>query len=179
MKLEDREWAPFLIEDLFETFLNRKKQIQVPTGGLVNKKSLESGNTPRITVKATDNGIAGYYKDIYDKKNYRTFNNFISVSFLGNSFYHAYKASLDMKVHCLKIKDYDYNKYTGLFISCCIDNVIKNSSYGNQLSATDIVRKKVLLPVDVNGEIDYKFMEDYIKIVMRKKYEVYLDYINF
>ena len=44
---------------------------------------------------------------------------FISVSFLGTVFYHPYKASLDMKVHSLKLKSKELNEYIDTIRSRC------------------------------------------------------------
>ena len=171
MKLTDREWKEFKICDLF---VMEKDKKQVPTGAYINKDNLRKGKTPRITVTSTNNGIDNYWTSTH--KNYRCFDNFISVSFLGDSFYHKYRASLDMKVHCLKTKDIELNENIALFISSCLKNNTKNSSYGNQLSSTDLPLKSILLPINAKGKPDYQFMEDYIKEIMRTKRQEYINY---
>ena len=107
-KLDISDWQKFRISELFITEPSKNK-LQVPTGASIARKDLVDGDIPRITVTNFNNGIVGYYKNI-DSDNYRVFENFISVSFLGTIFYHPYKASLDMKVHCLKLKNKDLNK---------------------------------------------------------------------
>ncbi len=83
------------------------------------------GKTPRISATNTDNGILDYYKDI-DDKNYRVFENFISVSFLGTVFYHKCKASLDMKIHCLKLKNKELNREVAFYLTSIIRQALKN-----------------------------------------------------
>ena len=112
-KLDISDWQEFRISELFITEPSKNK-LQVPTGASIARKDLVDGDIPRITVTNFNNGIVGYYKNI-DSDNYRVFENFISVSFLGTIFYHPYKASLDMKVHCLKLKNKDLNKDIALF----------------------------------------------------------------
>lgn len=171
MKLTDREWKEFKIGDLF--ILDKNKR-QVPTGAYVHKDNLKAGYTPRITVTSMNNGVDNYWVSVH--KNYRCYQNFMSVSFLGNCFYHKYTASLDMKVHCLKLKNFELNENIALFILSCLKNNTKNSSYGNQLSSKDLPAKSVLLPVNMQNKPDYQFMEDYVKEIMHRKRQEYIDY---
>ena len=113
-KFDIQDWKEFKIEELFIT-LNSKSQTQVPTGASIPKRYLKEGTLPRISASNINNGILGYYEDIIDP-NYRTFENFISVSFLGTVFYHQYKASLDMKIHCLQLISRELNKDLAFFL---------------------------------------------------------------
>ena len=171
MKLTDRAWKEFKISDLFILDINKR---QVPTGAYVNKDNLKTGYTPRITVTSMNNGIDNYWESTH--KNYRCYKNFISVSFLGDCFYHKYTASLDMKVHCLQLKDFELNENIALFILSCLKNNTKSSSYGNQLSSKDLPSKSILLPVNIQNRPDYQFMEDYIKEIMHRKRRDYIAY---
>ena len=170
MQLSDREWKEFYIKDIFIT--ENKKQ--VPTGAYINKKDLIIGNVPRITVTSKNNGVDGYWTAT--DKNYRVFSNFISVSFLGTIFYHPYKASLDMKVHCLQLINRNLNLHLSIFLISEIRKSIENASYGNQLSSTDLPNKKIMLPIEEHGHPDYAFMEDYVKNQdnrKRREYSIY------
>lgn len=171
LSLNDRKWKEFFIKEIFITEINNRNQLQVPTGALVDKKYLSIGKEPRITVTSQNNGIYDFYTSQH--KNYRVQNNFISVSFLGTIFYHPYQASLDMKVHCLKLKDRELDKYLSLFLITEIKKSIEDSSYGNQLSSTDLPRKKIMLPVDETGNPDYLFMSNYAKQIEKNKRESY------
>lgn len=172
MLLTDREWKEFYIKEIFIT--KSKKKPQVPTGAYVHRNFLKKGNTPRITVTSQNNGIDGYWTS--NDKNYRVFENFISVSFLGTIFYHPYAASLDMKVHCLKLIGKTLNTYTSKFLISEIKKSIENASYGNQLSSTDFPNKKVMLPINDNSEPDYDFMEAFVKEQEQVKKQEYIAY---
>lgn len=174
LSLNDREWKVFSIKDIFIT--EKRKKIQVPTGAYVNKNALSIGKTPRITVTSFNNGVDGYYTSA--DKNYRTFDNFISVSFLGTIFYHPYKASIDMKVHCLKLINMELNKYISKFLITEIKQSISNASYGDQLSSTDMPNKLIMLPITDDGNPDYDFMEQYIKEREDKLKQKYIDFIG-
>lgn len=120
------------------------------------------GKTPRISATNTDNGILGYYKDI-DDKNYRVCENFISVSFLGTVFYHKCKASLDMKIHCLKLKNKELNRELAFYLTSIIRQTLKNTEYKDQISSTVLPDIKIKLPIDSRGTPDWNYMERYIE----------------
>lgn len=150
---------PFKISDIFVTNGN-----QVPTGAYIKKNELILGNTPRITVRDTNNGVDSYCES--NSINYRLYKNFISVSFLGSVFYHPYKASIDMKVHALMLKDKQLNKYLAEYFKVVIKANTQNFSYGNQLSSKDLPKLKIMLPVLDNGKPDYEYMENCIKEIL-------------
>ena len=134
-EIDIKQWHQFKISDIFETEIVGKK-LQVPTGSYIAKKDLVDGNIPRITVSGVNNGITGYYSDEIENADYRIFENFISVSFLGTVFYQKGQASLDMKVHCLKPKNVNLNNYIAWFLVSVIRKVITYSTYNDQLSST-------------------------------------------
>ncbi|HFN7475948.1 restriction endonuclease subunit S [Streptococcus pneumoniae] len=138
----------------------KRKSSQVPTGSSIPKRYLLNGKTPRISATNIDNGILGYYEDI-DDKNYRVFENFISVSFLGAVFYHKYKASLDMKIHCLKLKNKELNKEVAFYLTSIIRQALKNTEYKDQISSTVLPDIKIKLPIDSRGTPDWNYMERY------------------
>ncbi len=132
---------------------------------MLSNDELFDGVTPRISAKSDDNGILGYY-DTLQNSNARHFENFISVNFFGTEggiFYHPYKASVEMKVHTLKIPNHNYNSYTGAFIASALKQNLKSFDYGSQLSSTKLKKLnfKIQLPTR-NGEIDFEFMESFI-----------------
>jgi hypothetical protein len=161
-KIDTISWGSFKVSDIFETFVNGGK-LQVPTGATVEKKDLKEGKVPRITVTAYNNGIFGYYDCNISNKNYRVYNNFISVSFLGTVFYQPNNASLDMKVHCLKPLNTSLTERTGKFLVSVIRNSIMNSTYADQLSSTVLPNLEIKLPLDLSGQLNWLYMEKYIE----------------
>lgn len=161
-QIDTRQWKEFIIKDIFITE-KQGKNCQVPTGAYIEKKSLLDGNIPRITVMGTNNGICGYYANNIDDKNYRIYENFISVSFLGTVFYQKEQASLDMKVHCLKPINIELNEYTGLFLVTAIGKSLKTSTYSDQISSKVLAGLSIKLPVDETGNPDFSYMELYMK----------------
>jgi len=162
-KIDTSGWKEFRIKDLFET-QKKGNKLQVPTGASVPVQDLlEDGATPRITVTGSNNGIFGFYdycgKNIAD---YRVFNNFVSVSFLGTVFYQEGDATLDMKVHCLKPKGITLNKYTGRFLVGAIRASLRESTYSDQISSSILPEISIKLPATPDGAPDWAYMESYM-----------------
>ena len=166
-KIDTVNWKDFRVGDLFETIKNGK---QVPTGASIPKKELkENGSVPRITVSGVNNGIIGYYDyNGESSPNYRIYNNFVSVSFLGTVFYQESYATLDMKVHCLKPLNVSLNKYTGQFLVAAIKTSLKQSSYADQISSTVLPDLYIKLPATLTEQPDWMYMEYYMQQLENK-----------
>lgn len=166
--IDTKNWENFEIKDIFIT-LEEKKQLQVPTGSSVSKKDLVIGDIPRITVTNFNNGISGYYSIDENNKDYRVFENFISVSFLKTVFYHPYKASLDMKVHCLQLKDKKLrnNQFVNLFLVTALKASL-NGDYVDQISSKLLPNLLIKLPTTNFETPDWEYMENFIKLIQEK-----------
>ncbi len=165
LDLQDREWKSFRVEEVFS----------VSTGANLSKQHLKGGNIPRITATDNNNGVFDFYqKSVHN--NYREVSNFISVSFLGSVFYHPYTASLDMKIHAVKIPNTQLNRYIAEFLVFCFKRMAAIYSYGDQLSSKDLPKKKILLPINSQGKPDYEFMENYMKAKEEMLLKKYIDY---
>ncbi len=161
--LNDCIWTEFAVFEIFET-AQIMKRLQVPTGAMVEKKDLIEGKIPRITVTGINNGVYGYFEcKTKDNPNYRVYNNFISVSFLGTVFYQPGDASLDMKVHCLKPQNIALTENLGAFLVAVIKKSIQNSSYSDQLSSTVLPYLKLRLPTNRNKSILWDEIELYME----------------
>ncbi|MBZ1519451.1 restriction endonuclease subunit S [Leuconostoc mesenteroides] len=159
--IDTKNWNEFIVSDIFETNYRGK----VPTGAAITKKNLirdELNGIPRVTATEENNGIFDYYKFV-NIKNWREYRNFISVSFLGAVFYHKQKATLDMKIHCLRPLEYELNDNTGLFMVTIIKFALSEFDYGDQLSSTALTDLKIKLPVDRDKHIDWEFMDNFIE----------------
>ena len=162
--LNSVKWKIFKISDIFLTE-GKGDKIQVPTGCNVPKRDLkENGEIPRITVTDLNNGIYAYYDYIGIKPtDYRVYENFISVSFLGSIFYQENKASLDMKVHCLKLKEKELTLNLAMFLITCIKNSLQYSSYSDQISSKVLPTLEFMLPIKDDGTPNWEFMDNYFK----------------
>lgn len=165
--LREKAWGEFVIQDIFSIF----------TGASIPQKELTQGSTPRITASEHVNGVIGCFAKAAHK-NYRELTNFISISFLGGVFYHPYTASLDMKIHAIRIPNIELNRYIGLFLVAALRRSVCYATYGNQLSSSDLPKKKILLPMDSFGNPDYGYMESYMRLHEKKLLKMYVQIID-
>lgn len=138
---------------------------EINTGSLIDVFLLTKGEIARISARSDSNGIIGFY-NTDDIQQARHFENFISVNFFGADggvFYHPYKASVEMKVHTLKLKKREFNFAIGNFIACALKLSLYGFGYGRQLSSSKLKESdiKIQLPTD-KEEIDFDFMEKFI-----------------
>lgn len=166
LSLKNIQWGEFEIGKIFK----------VSTGNLLPKSVLRKGDFPRITATDNNNGVYDYYQKL-QHKNYREITNFISVSFLGSVFYHSYTASLDMKIHAVQIINKELNKYLAEFLVLCLKRTVSIFSYGDQLSSSDLPKKKILIPINSKGEPDYAFMEQFMRQKEQEKIDQFQNFI--
>ncbi len=135
---------------------------EIGTGSLVNIRDAKSGDIPRVSVQTTDNGILGYFDG--SLVNARYFENFISVNFFGVSYYHPYRASVEMKVHTLKLPNKSLTKSEGTFISAMINKAFDGKfNYSTQLSSSKLKNGNYTIQLPTkNGKIDFAFMESFV-----------------
>lgn len=74
--------------------------------------------------------------------------------------------SIDMKIHYLSLKNYDLNQYIGLFLIRCLKKSIVDPSYGNQISISDLRKKKIIIPICSDKKPNWEYMEQYIVNIM-------------
>lgn len=135
----------------------------IGTGSLLGKNELIAGNVLRISAKADNNGVLGNF-DTLNNANARHFENFISVNFFGDVFYHPYLASLEMKVHTLQLKNHTFTNKTGLYIAAVLRKFFTGKyGYGNQLSSSKLKEEnfQIQLP-HKDGKIAFDYMERWI-----------------
>ncbi|MFP6291511.1 restriction endonuclease subunit S [Helicobacter pylori] len=159
-------WQSFRLGDLFEIY----------TGSLLSQEDLAKGDIVRISVKSDNNGVYGHFDTLKNKKA-RHFENFISVNFFGNCFYHPYLASVEMKVHVLKLKNRTLTKRIGLFLANQLNKCFYGQfTYGTQLSSSKLKHNnfKIQLPLKPTAntqtleDIDFNFMHTLINALMKQ-----------
>ncbi len=159
-------WQHFRLGDLFEIY----------TGSLLSQEDLAKGDIVRISVKSDNNGVYGHFDTLKNKKA-RHFENFISVNFFGNCFYHPYLASVEMKVHVLKLKNRILTKRVGLFLANQLNKCFYGQfTYGTQLSSSKLKHNnfKIQLPLKPTAstqtleDVDFDFMCTLINALMKQ-----------
>lgn len=167
MKLSDREWKEFFLEDLFVVKAGKR---------LTNADKID-GKRPFVGATDNMNGVTGFV----DNTNNSLDKNVLGVNYNGAPcicFYHPYECIFTDDVKRLHLKKYEDNIYVFLFMKSIIMKQKNKYSYGYKFNERRMLRQLLLVPVDDNDEPDYRFMEDYMKELMiekRKQYQKYME----
>lgn len=158
MKLTDREWKAFRLEDIFEC----EKGVYLPTNTVID------GDVAYITARVGNNGLNRFIGNgILFKGNKITIEKIcLSAYYQPMNFYCSHDVSV--------IWNENLNEYNAHFIATMIMRNGNKYSYGRQAQLSVVKREYIMLPVNHDGEPDYDFMEQYIKELMLKKYAQYL-----
>lgn len=168
MKLNDREWGVFLIGDLFS--------VKRPPAR--NKDNYGVGDIPFVASGSVNNGVMKCCKPLEDEKLDEA--GCITVSPVdGSAFYQPYpflgRGGAGSSI--LMLYADNMNLYSGQFIAKMISNTCAcKYTYGHMGNKDGIKHERIMLPIDENNNPDYQFMEDYVKELMARKREQYLDY---
>lgn len=172
MKLSDREWKEFKVEDVFDVFNS------IPYHKKSLKADINNNNSiPYITRTNKNNGLENVVlKENYFKSNPK--NIIIFGAENATFFYQPFEHITGNKMY--GIRNENLNIYIGLFIQQVLNSSIKNCgfSYGQGLTGTREKRRSVMLPIlsNNNEEPDWQFMENYIKTKYNEKKEKYKKY---
>ncbi len=176
IELRDINWEQFQMKDIFEI-----------VDGYYNKKPpLEkNGEIPFLSATQYHNGISTFYskesiltwdkvgKKTNDQIDRRIFEgNCITVTnngSVGCAFFQENPFTCSHDVTPIYLKDVILNKYIALFLIPLIESSGKNYTYAKKWRPTRMRKSKILLPVDINGNPDWKFMEEYSKQTLRTK----------
>ena len=162
--LTDVEWKEIFIEEVAEIY----------SGKDIYEKERTIGDTPYITATANNNGI-GYF---IGNKNKTLESECISVNrngSVGYAFYHCYEALYGNDTR--KLEPFIKNKYTALFITHAITSQKDKYGYGYKMGTGRLKRQKIMLPVS-DGEINYEYMENFIKNIEKKHIKNVLKYLD-
>ena len=166
--LNDKQWAPFFLNEIFD----------VNPGVRLTNQNKKPGNNPFIGAVDNSNGVTGFVGNTNKSDD----SNVLGVNYNGApgiAFYHPYTALFSDDVKRLKLKDSAYNtKNVLLFMKAIIMKQRGKYSYGYKFNASRMNRQKLYVPVNDQGRPDYDYMEQYVKNLMIKKYQSYLDYVK-
>ena len=154
--LDEKEWKPIFISSMFELVRGREN----------NMAMLEDGDTPLISAKANNNGLKGF---VHNPKKIIagqciTLNN-DGDGGAGLAYYQPANMALDSHVTAL-VPLIDMSALHGFF------------GHGLSISNPRAKRLRIMLPVTDSGEPDYKYMEQYAKNMMLRKYQQYLTFLQ-
>ncbi|UUR83918.1 restriction endonuclease subunit S [Clostridium perfringens] len=157
--LEDVRMKEFAIEDVFDTIVTGKSK------GLNHLK--KGGSVPYLSATNRNNGVSEFIvvdspevEKMIQKGNCIAFIR-NGVGSIGYSIYKKedFIATSDISVGYNK----NLNKYVGTFITTVADRARDKYSFGYKRSPARLKKEILLLPVNEKDEIDWVFMEQYMK----------------
>ncbi len=160
-KINITGWKEFTI---YEVFGNPEK----PASRSFD--SYNDGNVPFVSSGNYNNGIKGFVEpkknEIVDK------GNCITVSAVdGSTFYQPVdflgRGGGGSSINILR--NDKLNKYSGLFMAAVIGKTMRKYKFADMCSAKYLVKEKIKLPVNEKNEVDYIYMENYIKAIEKSQ----------
>lgn len=160
-KLDTTTWGEFQIEDIF-------KDIRRPVNRKVNQYI--PGDVPFVSSGNYDNAVDSYCKPLNDEELEK--GNCISVSPVdGSTFYQPndFLGRGGGGSSIILLYDEQLNEYNGLFVSAIIRSYLsKKYAYGDMGNSTTIKKELIKLPSKSNGEPDWGYMENYIRVKIQE-----------
>lgn len=136
---------------------------------------MQSGEIPFIGASEMNNGVTAFTGSRNESADF----NVLGVNYngsVGYSFYHPYKAMFSDDVKRVKWLDSTKNnKYTLLFLSSAIKQQKGKFAYGYKFNVQRMKRQKILLPINSENEIDWAFMEEYMRHIESRTIMRYIE----
>lgn len=167
LKLDDVEWREFLFSEVFiDIFIAKSTDL--------NK--LQEGEICFVGRSSINNG---FQKLVNINKDKIINKNCITISMVGEpkAFYQPYNFTCSQNILVLR-NDEKLSKNNSLYLCSLINNYLisKAYGYGYPVGLGRVIRNKIMLPIDVNGEPNWQFMEDYIKQEMKEQSQKIVKY---
>lgn len=153
------EWDTFNITELFD--------MSLPKGDLQVKK-VDDGNVPLITPSNFNNGMLQRISKHSPSTLYAKGS--LTVDMFGNAYYQEEDFFVTAHGHVnVLLPKMTLNVYTGTFLASVI-RVMFFDKYGFDKMCTQKVLKTetIKLPITSTGDPDWQYMEDYMKLIMKK-----------
>lgn len=167
VKVEEKEWKATKLEDIFE----------IKPGVRLTSSSMHPGNRPFIGASDSNNGITNFVSNT----NKSLDKNVLGVNYNGSvveNFYHSYECIFSDDVKRFHLKKWNNNKFSLLFMKTLILQQKNKFLYAYKFNEKRMKSQNIILPTTPSGEPDYLYMENYIKEIMLRKYNEYLEFKN-
>ncbi|EAI8172410.1 methyltransferase [Campylobacter upsaliensis] len=155
LPLNIEKWGEFRLGDIFEcssTFSLVKSDLDEAYGG-------GGGNVPFISRTTFNNGCDGY---VEVEAKFITKGNCISIG--GEGIYAFYqKEDFATGTNICVLRNEKLNQYVALFVCAVLNHEIYRYSYGRARNLGRVENETIKLPINHKGELDFEFMENYIK----------------
>lgn len=127
-----------------------------------NKVSLVELGFPYVVRQSTNNGVKGFICE--DEKFLNDGNTISFGQDTATMFYQKSPYFTGDKIKILKPKDKRFNDRNALFFITLMCRAFRSFTWGNQSFSVETIKSQnILLPLSNDGEIDYAFMESFIR----------------
>lgn len=165
--LKEKRWDAVRLVDIFDT---------VSRGKRLKKADHVEGDTPYVSSTAFNNGNDGTCGNDTDVRVFENCLTLANSGSVGSCFYHPYRFVASDHVTALRRTGLSANTY--LALSALISRLGEKYNFNREINDIRISRERIMIPVTDSGEPDYKYMEQYAKNMMLRKYKQYLDFLE-
>ena len=166
-KFENYNWGEFRIGDLFEKlsakFLGKGDKFKA-----VSKIKTTEFFVPIVYCKFGDNGIMYWAK----KNDFETYKNVISIVYngaiaAGKVYAQPHETGILAESYFIKFKNREIDFKVNLFFQCVLEKVLYPKYSRDYLATWDnkVENDVISLPITDNDEIDFEFMNNFIKAI--------------
>lgn len=146
--LKEKEWREFLLTDWFN----------FERGSRLKKEDRVLGKTPLVTAGEGNLGV----KELIGNTGQKIYSNCITIDMFCNSYTHNNEFCCDDNIIVLEAKE-SMSKYTMLFINRIIEKDKYRYQYGRQYRQKNLKTHVVNLPIALNKQPDWEYMDGFIK----------------
>lgn len=165
--LDEKKWGHFLIPDVFSN-IQRGKRLKNADHVL--------GIIPYVSSTANNNGVDDYVEATAGTRSFSDCISLANSGSVGTAFYEPFE--FVASDHVTSLKHEGMSKFVYLFLTTTIERQGSNFNFNREINDVRIKKMQVMLPVSDDGKPDYKYMEQYAKNMMLRKYEQYLAFID-
>ena len=165
--LDEKRWGYFLIPDVFSN-IQRGKRLKNADHVL--------GIIPYVSSTANNNGVDDYVEATAGTRSFSDCISLANSGSVGTAFYEPFE--FVASDHVTSLKHEGMSKFVYLFLTTTIERQGSNFNFNREINDARIKKMQVMLPVSDDGKPDYKYMEQYAKNMMLRKYEQYLAFID-
>lgn len=160
------QWKEFFFTDIFK---------EVKRGKRLTKANQKEGNTPYVSSTALNNGIDNFISNNNGVRKYKNNLSIANSGSVGSCFYHKYEYIASDHITTLTCKNADENIYK--FMSTIIKRLESKYSFNREINDTRILREKIILPIDRDGNPHWEYMSKFIQNLEVKSIKNIVRYI--
>lgn len=164
MELDGRKWKEFFVYKIFPSIKRGKR---------LKKEDHIMGIFPYVSSSAINNGVDGFIGNTDGIRKYKKCLSLANSGSVGSCFYEPFE--FVASDHITHLEGY-YTKNQYLFMASMLNRLSEKYNFNREINDERISREKIVLPVDVNGNPDFDFMEQYISEIQEEKIFRYVEY---